>query len=234
MNKIYFLIFGLILFNSSVFAQEQEKQVDVKGSPFYRHYQMKYVYAMKYNDWHTAADALYDLIVLDPADDSLKVNLAYLYFDNNSFPSALFVSNDVLARNPNNEPALSISAAAYENMGLRKKAVENYESLYLINNDVNILFRVAAMQYELKRYAESLNNARIVAENANAGEIKLSFPKSETEQQEVPLAAAAFNLMGVIEKDRGNKAQAKEYFNKALGIAPEFQMVKDSLKELEE
>lgn len=230
MKKISFLVLGLIFFGSAM-AQSQEK--NVKESSFYRHYQMKYVFAMKYNDWRTAASALYDLIVVDPADDSLKVNLAYLYFDNNAYPSALFISNDVLARNPNDENALSISAAAYENMGLKNKAVENYESLYLINNDINILFRVSAMQYELKRFSEAKTNAKIVAENGKAKDIKLSFPKGEKEKQEVPLSAAAYNLLGVIEKDQGNKNQAKEFFNKALEIAPEFQMVKDSLQELE-
>lgn len=230
MKRIYFLIAGLILFGT---AMAQTKEGGVKTTPLYKHYQMKYVHAMKYNDWRTAVGALYDIVVLDPADDSVKLNLSYLYFDNGVFPSALFVANDVLARNSQNEDALNISAACYENMGLKAKAIENYETIYLNNNDINVLFRIAALQYELGRMAEAKNNAKIISTSSRAKEVKLTFPTSDEKQQEIPLTAAALNLMGVIEKDQGNTAQAREHFNQALAIAPDFDLVKQGLKELE-
>ncbi|HEX9740362.1 MAG TPA: tetratricopeptide repeat protein, partial [Ignavibacteriaceae bacterium] len=89
---------------------------------------------------------------------------------------------------------------------------------------VEILFNTAALQYELGRLTEARTNAKIVAESNQAKEVKLNYPKNETEQQEIPMSAAAYNLLGILEKDQGNKEQAKAYFDKALEIAPDFQM----------
>jgi len=231
MKKRYFLMLGMILLMSnSLWAQDK---VDVKETGLYRHNQMKYVFAMKYHDWRMAASALYDLIAMDPADDSVKLNLGYLYYQNNSFPSALFISTDLLSRMPQNEKALELNAVCYENMGLKDKAISAYESLYLINNDLNVLFNTTALQYETGRKTEALTNAKIISENPKSKEIKLTYPKGENETQEISLDAASINLMGMIEKDNGNKEQAKEYFNKALSIAPDFELAKNQLKELE-
>ncbi len=228
MMKKYFLIIGaFFLMSNTLIAQNK-----VKESGLYKHNQMKYVYAMKYNDWRMAAGALYDLIAMDPADDSIKVNLAYLYYENNGIASALFISADVLTRHPQSEEALELNAVCYERMGLKEKAVQAYESLYLVNNDINVLFTTAALQYETNRLKEAATNAKIVSQNAKAKEIKLQYPVGENDTQEIPMNAAALNLQGMIEAKNGNKEQAREFFNQALAIAPDFNLAKTQLDEL--
>lgn len=230
MKKIK-LILGMVfcvgLFNFSM-AQNKE----VQNSNLYKHYQMKYVFGMKYNDTEIAKSAIYSMISLDPTDDSLKFNLCYMYFDEGQFASSLFVASDILSRNARSREALEVAAISYERMGLRDKAVDTYESLYMIDNSPNILYQMAALQFELKRFKECKNNLNILAQRPKAKEIKVNMPKSERENQQVTLEAAAYNLLGLVEKEQGNKAEARKHFQKAIEIDPEFAMAKENVAEL--
>ncbi len=228
-KKSLWLILPAIFILNVTSAQNQE----IQNSGLYKHYQMKYVFGMKYNDSEVSKDALYSLIALDPNDDSLKMVLCYYYFENKIFASSLFVSGDVLARNPNNIEALKINAMSYESLGVRDKAITQYESLYLKTNDVGVLYQVAVLQFGLERYTEAITNIGIIVKDPQAKALKLNLSKSETEQQEISLEAAAYNLWGMIEKQQGNNEEAKTYFNKALEIQPEFAIAKQNLEELD-
>jgi tetratricopeptide (TPR) repeat protein len=222
MRKKIFLL-AMVMMGTSYFSFGQE-QSNPKQSGMYKFAQMKYVFAQKYNDWRAASNALYDIIALDPSDDSVKLNLGYLYFENSIFASALFVSNDLLTRNPENINALRLSAMSYENMGVKAKAAESYETLYLLTESIDFLFTTAVLQFEIGRIAEARTNAGIVAKNPGAKDIKLGYPKNENEQQEIPMNAAAYFVLGVIEKSQGNKEEATSNFDKALAISPDFQL----------
>lgn len=223
------IITGLVFAGSTAFAQNK----DVQNSQLYRHYQMKYVFGMKYNDSDVAKSALYDMIALDTSDDSLKFNLSYLYLDEGQFASALFISADILSRKPENKEALNINAVCYERMGLRDKAIAAYESLYMLDNSLETLYQMAALQFEIGRYKESRNNAKILVEKPKAKELKIGFQKSERETQEISLEAAGYNLLGMVDKEQGNKAEAKKHFQKAIELYPEFVLAKDNVAELD-
>ena len=211
-------------------ANGQNKEI--QKSQLYKLYQMKYVFGMKYNDGAVAKDALYSMIAMDPNDDSLKMRLCYYYFDNNQFVSSLFVSSDLLSRYPDNIDALRMNAISYENMGARDKAIDAYESLYLKTNDVEVLYQLTVLQFETERYTECSTNLDIITQNPEAKALKLSFAMDEIKQQEITLEAAAYNVKGMVEKQQGNKEEAKKNFNKALELQPEFVLAKENLKDL--
>jgi len=214
--------------SSLVYSQSKE----IQGTQLYKHYQMKYVFAMKYNDGEVAKDALYSLIALDPNDDSIKLRLCYYYFEQNKFASSLFISADLLVRHPDHIDALRINALSFENMGVRDKAVEAYESLYLKTNEIGVLYQVSILQFELERYIECKTNLDIIIKNPQAKALKLNFAKNETEQQEITLETAAYNVKGMVEKQKGNKQEAKKYFEKALELEPEFTLAAQNLKDV--
>ena len=228
-KKSLWLILPAIFILNVANAQNE----DIQNSGLYKHYQMKYIFGMKYNDPAVSKDALYSLIALDPNDDSIKMVLCYYYFENKIFASSLFVSGDVLVRHPNHIDALRINAMSYESLGVRDKAITQYESLYLKTNDVGVLYQVAVLQFGLERYTEAITNLGIIIKDPQAKALKLNFAKTETEQQEVTLEAAAYNLWGMIEKQQGNKEEARKHFNKALEIDPEFAIAKQNLEELD-
>jgi tetratricopeptide (TPR) repeat protein len=214
---------------SELMAQEARS---VKDLQLYKLFQMKYVFGSKYNDGEVAKDALYSMIAMDPNDDSLKMVLCYYYFEQNQYASSLFVSLDLLSRHPDHEDALKINAMSYENMGVRDKAIDVYESLYLKTNDVTVLYQAAMLQFELERYNECKASLEIILKDPQANALKLSFAKNEREQQEVSLAAATYNMKGMLEKQLGNNEEAKTLFEKAIEIEPEFVLATQNLKDV--
>lgn len=232
LKKGILLVMAVAVFGFAKGQNANGQNIKVQDTQLYRLYQMKYVFGMKYNDSEVAKDAMYSMIAMDPNDDSLKMRLCYYYFEQNQYPSSLFVSMDLLSRNPDHLDALRISAISYENMGVKDKAIEAYESLYLKTNEINVLYQVAILQFENNRFNECKTNLDIILKDPQAKALKLNFAKNETQQQEVTLEAAVYNVMGMIEKQQGNKAAAKTYFEKSLQIAPEFALATKNLKEL--
>src|SRR5678815_4223614 len=57
-----------------------------------QHYLRKYSTASRWNDMGVAVDALYDLIVGNPANDSLIFTLGYFYFQNQRYASSLIIA----------------------------------------------------------------------------------------------------------------------------------------------
>jgi tetratricopeptide (TPR) repeat protein len=218
----------LMSINNESVGQNKE----IQNTQLYKLFQMKYVFGMKYNDGEVAKDALYSMIAMDPNDDSLKMSLCYYYFDQNQFASSLFVSRDLLARYPDNIDALKINAMSLENMGARDKAVDAYETLYLKSNDIGILYQVALLQFEMERYAECGTNLDIIIKNPQAKTLKLSFNKSDREQQEVSLEAACYNMKGMLENQQGNKEEAKKNLQKAIELEPEFTLASQNLADI--
>jgi len=126
------------------------------------HYARKYAVAQRWGDYDVAKDALYDLIAEFPGNDSLIFSLAYFYYENQKHASCAVVCSDLLVRNSKNTAALELSAISYENLGIKDKALQSYESLFLITSSNSTLYKMASLQYDLKRYGESLTNSDIL------------------------------------------------------------------------
>lgn len=222
----------VIVLSLSFFSEVKAQSKEIQSTQLYKLYQMKYVFGRKYNDMDIIKDALYSMISMDMNDDSLKMTLCYFYFEQNQFASSLFVSMDLLSRYPDHEDALKINAMSYENMGVRDKAIDSYESLYLKTNEISVLYQAAMLQFELERYNECSANLDIVVKDPQAKALKLNFAKNETEQQEVTLEAAAYNMKGMLLKQQGNMTEAKVQFEKALELEPEFVLASQNLEDV--
>lgn len=225
---------GALLFLALVFMSNESvaQNKEVQNSQLFKHFQMKYIFGRKYNDGEAMKDAMYSMIALDPTDDSLKLSLCYYYLENNKFAQSLFVSADLLSRSPNNIDALRMNAISLENMGLRDRAITQYESIYLKTNEILVLYQVAELQFELERYNECITNCDIITKNPEAKTLKLTFAKNDNENQEVSLEAASYNMKGMIQVQLGNKTEAKTQFDLALKAEPEFALVKQNIADL--
>ena len=222
----------LAVVSISFFSEVKAQNKEIQNSQLYKLYQMKYVFGRKYNDPSVVKDALYSMVAMDPNDDSLKMTLCYYYYEQNQYASSLFVSMDMLSRHPDNIDALKINAMSYENMGVRDKAIDAYESLYLKTNEISVLYQAALLQFELERYNECSSSLDIILKDPQAKVIKLNYAKSETQQQQVTLEVSAYNMRGMLLKQQGNKAEAKVQFEKALEIDPEFVLATQNLADL--
>ncbi len=221
----------LLLLISLVYSNYANSQ-DIKESPSYKQHKAAYDQAIKYADVSVARNSLYNLIALDPGDESLVDSLAYMYYEYQQFTSCLLVCLDLLKRNPENLPALEMSAVSYEKLGLKDKALTSYESIYLRNNSIYTLYRMAILQLDLGRHTESMTNVNILLEKAETKEAKVSMSTDQGTRQ-ISLEAAVYNLKGLIDAAQDNKEAARTSYQQAISLEPEFTVAKNNLAELD-
>jgi len=193
-----------------------------------------YTLAKKYNDPEVARMALYNLIAMSPGSSALLDSLSLVYYDYQQYASAAIVAQDAQKIDPNDMFAVEVAAVAFDNLGVKQRAVNNYEKLYLANNDLGTLYKVAFLQLDLKRYGEAINNADIIIESPKSDAMKLLFPVGQKgATQEISLKAATVRLKGMVEEDRGNTSLARELFQKALEMEPKFEMLQQQIAEMD-
>ena len=236
-KKLLLSIMGLCWLSSTmVFAQDdaqQPAQADPNEKPaIYWLYDNVYRTASKYNDFQTATMALYSLVALEPQNDSLRFNLAYLYFDAQRYPSAVLASRDLLQLNPNHAGGLEISGYSYEALGIPDQALSSFEKLYIITENVETLYKVAFLQYDLKRFAECKTNVDILLENPEIDNINMSFQLSEEVTKDFSLRVATLNLKGLVNEEMGDLEAARKAYNDALAIAPDFIFATTNLEKM--
>jgi tetratricopeptide (TPR) repeat protein len=210
-------------------AAEQPKQDSAKVDPLIAHFIRKYSTALAWNDYDVAKDALYDLIVENPGNDSLIYDLAIFYYERQKYASSILVGQELLSRNPKSLPALEITASGYENMGIADRALQSYESLYLLTNTTGSLYKMAFLQYDLKRFKEAAASADILLTKPEMETNKVVFPDAQNKQKEYPMKTAVLNLRGMIELENGNKVEARKWFDKALTTSPDFVPAKQNI-----
>jgi tetratricopeptide (TPR) repeat protein len=213
-------------------AQDSTNVKQDKRPAIYWLFHNNYSLATKYNDFDVARNALYSLINIDPQNDSLKFTLAYMYFENKKYPSTILTCMDILNINPQHAPSLEMTAIAYEELGLKEKALTNYEKLYLVTDNVLTLYKLTFIQYDLKRFNETKVNLGILLQDPKVDETKILF-QLEEEQKEFPLRVAILNLQGLVMSAQGDIKGARESFNSALAISPDFIFATDGLAELD-
>lgn len=199
---------------------------------FFNHFINKYIVANRFGDYDVARDALYDLLVESPGNDSLFFTLGYLYYDNQKFTSAALVGQELLARNSKNPDALELTASSFESLGLKDRALQYFESLYLVSNSFPALYKTAFLQYDLKRYKESQASCDVMITKKEADELTVTYNTADNKTKDYPIRVAILNLQGMIARESGDKVAAKTYFEQALKAAPDFLQAKDNLTAL--
>jgi tetratricopeptide (TPR) repeat protein len=194
------------------------------------HYLVKYATAARWNDMEVAKDALYDLIIENPID-SLIFTLAYSYYEDQKYLSSALVAQDYLNRNPKNIDFLQLAAASYEQVGAMERALQAYESLYLLTDATSALYKTAFLQFQLKKNVECLTNIDILLAKADLDKNTAAFEDAEKKQKDYSIRLPLLNLKGMITQET-DKVAAKKIFEEALAIAPDFLPAKQSLEKL--
>ena len=208
--------------------QEAARQ-QVNG--FFNHFYKKFLVANQFGDYDVARDALYDILVESPTD-SMLFTLAVSYYDAQKFTSAALVGQELLTRNPKDPSVLELTGSAFESLGLKDKALQHFESMYLADNSFAAQYKVAFLQYDLKRYKEAQASCDVMLTKKEADEIKVTFQTADKQNKDYVIRVSILNLQGMIARDGGDKATAKKYFEQALTLAPDFLAAKENLTAL--
>lgn len=225
---IILLVTGGLVTNQ---ASAQDAPADTtKTDGFFNLYAGIYNLSTQFNDPAITRMALYHLLMVSGNKTGILDSLALNYHDNQKWISVALVTKENLKFNPDNELALELAGLAYENLGIKDKSLEQYESLFLKNDKTGTLYKVSFLQYELKRYKEALASAEILLNRTDIDKQKLYFPKVDKSQQEVTMKSALLNLKGLIAEEEGDIPKAKEYYLEALKDTPGFEVAQKNLQ----
>ena len=220
--KIKYLI--LLLFLSSYESFTQSTEFDIQKSIYEK--------AKSYNDPNVAITALYNMVALQPDNLLLKDSLMREYLSLSQWAPTYMISREIMASQPNNNFALEVSCVALQNLGLKQEALNEYESLYLRTDRVDVLYTISFLQFELKNLNESLTNLNILLENEQTEEMMVSVNKNQNERQEVSMRAQLNYLKGLVFLEQGKNDLAKQSFNSAIELSPEFNNAIEKLNSL--
>lgn len=189
-----------------------------------------YHLAISFSDYEVAKNSMFSLIAKYPSRIDYLDSLARIYFAMGAYPQALGAADIVLKSQPDNQQILELSAICQNAMKNEKEALSIYEKLYGKTNSVYHLYQIAVLQYSLQRNGECSKSIETILADKNAMTEKIQISYDEQNAQSVPLAAAAYNLRGVLSRNLKENEKAKSDFNEALKIFPEFQLAKNNLE----
>ena len=226
------LFVGLLFAMLSIplLAQSQEKLAGDSIPWELRKQTFIYTTAKLFNDPSVMKMSLYNLISENPSNPALYDSLALIYLDIKQFASAALVAQQSLQLNSNNLFASEIAANAFDNLGIKDRAIPHYESLYLANNDVNVLYRIAFLQMELGRHGEANTSVDIIMQNVDSDNYNIVFPKQDGDTQEVPLKVAAHRIKAMVAQSKGETEEATKLYLKTLEMHPGFEIVQQQLQ----
>jgi len=217
---LFFICLSIIACNEGNFKSE-----------FSSHKKEVYRQAMQNGDYEVATQAIYDILATQPSEDAWQDSLALLYAQQKAYPQALKISEQQIAKNPTDTLMLKVQALSYKSLGNPKKSLEAYEKLYPLTQNVYHLYEIATIQYSMTRLQECLVTAQSLHKHEGLGEARINLNFNQ-QNQVVPLKAAVYNIQGVVAKDLDKQAEARNFFEQALKIAPDFFLAKGNLDEL--
>jgi tetratricopeptide (TPR) repeat protein len=193
--------------------------------------QLKSIYAksLSVSDFGTAISTMYQIMELDP-NPANKDTLCLLYFNANMMTQATLVGEEIAKAYPDKLLIRQVLALSKQQLGMNAEALAEYEKIYASTHKAEDLYQIATLQYSLKRYGECIANLdRLISDPANVKQ-SINVTVYQNQRQEVPIAAACYNIKGVIALEVNQPSEAKTMFNKALEIFPEFFLPKKSME----
>jgi tetratricopeptide (TPR) repeat protein len=228
MNQFYltFSFIVLVLFTSCTSDLEETKaQVDAEW--------MKYNRAMEINDYEVAKNSIYSMISLDSNNVVYYDTLAKLYYLSKDYESSYKCAKKAL---DNGISEQTTEIAYHTSKALKKfEDASKYGGILLTfhEDSIGLQYELAFNYIQLYNYdkgAELLN--RIIL---NPKSLKQNYNEySGTGVQEIPYRASAYNLLGFIENEQGNKQVAKNMFQSALNIKNDYKLASDNLSTINE
>lgn len=194
-------------------------------------YKTIYAKAVEYGDLNTAIGAAHNILAISPADYHFMDSLVNLYYEAGNLVAAINVGNDILAAAPQNVAVREMVANSQMELGLSGEAIQNYQDLYTRTSNLVYLYTIAITQFEMKNYTESGATVEKLL-TAEGNLTKISIAAADGSVQAIPIKAAAYNIKGAIAVEVNNPTIAKQNFEEALRLAPEFALAKQNLAAL--
>jgi len=185
--------------------------------------------AITFGDYEVAKSALFNMIVKHPDSLNYLDSLVTLYFSLGQLPQCVFSGNEFLKKDTSSLSVREMVALSYSQLGKNKEALDIYEKMFHSTGNIYYAYQTAVQQYYLKRIGECNQMIDIIIKDPKSETDKIAISIDQSTQQQVPLKAAALNMRGIIFKELSMNDKAKESFEQALQVMPDFSLAKGNI-----
>ncbi len=187
--------------------------------------------ATEFGDYQTAIYATYEMMSVDSANTGYLDTLSFLYYNARSFPQAIRTASKSLKLRPKSEKILFVMANSLKEMHNNILARTYFLKLEEVTKNASYGYEAAVMSFLDAKYEASAEEARALIARAAQSQNTVAI-STEDKTQQVPVQAAAWNLIGYSYLKQNKKSEAKENFNKAIEIYPQFELAQANLRSL--
>lgn len=224
------LVLVLIMFYANTYSQKRNKS-EISSFNISK---TKLNNAFKYKDYMTAIDALHEILASNPEKTAYKDTLLSLYVGTQQIQSATYLALEMEKEGNKTLTVLDVIANYYENSNKSEQALSYYQEINNRNENLHYLNKIAMLQFGLKKNDDCLITLNKIILDPKAEKEKTKLHLGNNKFQDVPYAAIAYNIAGLMSYQLENLEEAKQHFQSALNIFPEFEMAKTNIASLNE
>ncbi|MCA9329795.1 tetratricopeptide repeat protein [Candidatus Saccharibacteria bacterium] len=184
--------------------------------------QKQYKQAVQYADGSAATTALLALIV--KGQTQYKDTLALVYNRAGMFTQSYLVAKELLEKDPaNKKELLELQAQNTSQLGATQDAVGFKDQLLEIDATSSWYhYQKSLLLLNAKKYEACLETTNEALAVEDPKQMQLTVEGTLGENITIPVKAELYNIKGLAHYQLKDNEAAKEAFNKALAIAPEY------------
>ncbi|MEO6254369.1 MAG: hypothetical protein ABIO79_13730 [Ferruginibacter sp.] len=191
--------------------------------------------AVMSGDIATGITALSYYVTEQGANSVYEDTLAMLYMQQNSYVQCYYWADKRLKVKPDDLVLLEMKGICLDKLQQPKEAIVIFEKLYAKTQSPYHAYTLMELQYSIKRLAECLVTANSTTKLQFKPEYTVTYNVGE-QVGRTYLQAGIYNIQALTLYDLDKKAEAKQYFEKALALDSNFVLARqnlDALKSIE-
>ena len=224
------IAYALLIVGTAVMSCNNET-TPTKETEENRHITL-FKHARSTGDLTTAAVALNEMLLNDTTYSDWYDTLAVLYYNIGNYQPATWYADKVLEKKPKDLRMLELSAMSEQQLGRPEKVLKAYRDLFNVTNDFQYLYQSAAVEFSMG----NVDNCKLLVDSIlrspSIDKDSIEIQIESDYSQQVPLRAAVYNLQAFLKARDGNMMGAKNDFERALRIYPDFILAKRNLQDL--
>lgn len=182
-------------------------------------------------DLATAVTALSYYVIDQGANSVYEDTLAMLYMQQSAYVQCYYWAEKRAKVKPDDLMLMEMKAICLDKLNQPKEAIAQFEKLYAKTKSPYHAYQLMELQYSIKRLAECLATANSTLSIEFKPNHTMTYNAGE-QLGRTYLQAGIFNIQALTYYDLDRKAEAKQYFEKALALDSTFVLARQNLEAL--
>jgi len=223
MKKILFVSASLLIC-SVVLAQPNKTTAPPNNNA---HLQVFYQ-AINSGDINSSITALNYYLAEQGSNNAYTDTLAMLYMQQGSYAQSYYWADQRLRTKPDDNSLLEIKGYSLDKLQQPKEAIAVFEKLYSKTQNPFHAYKLMELQYGIKRLAECVATANSAERLQFKPEYVMTYNVGE-QTGRTYLQAGVYNIHALALYDLDQKAEAKNFFAKAVALDSNFVLARQNL-----